>query len=163
MKPAHFVVLFLMCLCVMSRQKMIRAIREKKKKKLEGERHLPEGGAPGGCQCGLCLEKITHCWSECSSSIVSCRDSLVQSAPSEHITFYCCLLAGNSFLARTILRVWFVFSTLWHPTDDQRSVSTYGTRNWKHTRTFTQTHKLIFIVGKGYFFYLFLKCHLYYQ
>lgn len=36
-------------------------------------------------------------WSECSSRIVSCRDPLLQSAPSEHITFYCCLLAGNSF------------------------------------------------------------------
>lgn len=38
-------------------------------------------------------------WSECSSRIVSCRDSLLQSAPSEHITFYCCLLAGNSFFS----------------------------------------------------------------
>lgn len=32
-----------------------------------------------------------------------------------------------------------------------------------NTHAHTHTHKLIFIGGNGYFFELFLKCHLYYQ
>lgn len=40
---------------------------------------------------------------------MSCRDSSAQSAPREHITFYCFLLAGNFFGKNTpVGLIWFL-------------------------------------------------------
>lgn len=92
-------------------------------------------------------------WSECSSRIVSCRDSLFQSAPSEHITFYCCLLAGNSFLARTLLWVWFVFFPPFMAFDWRlkECIHLRHKQLETHTDAHTHAHKLIFIGGKWLF------------